>query len=104
MNRTRRTVLPIAAALAIATAVTAAPTLAAKATWKPEPATYGDVTVGNVQIPMSDGVNLVGDVVYPADKATGNQAAGKFPVLLTQNPYLCSTTNGNVGQEAALSA
>jgi uncharacterized protein len=100
----RRTIVPIAAALVLATAVTAAPTLAAKSKWKPEAATYGDVTVSNVQIPMSDGVNLVGDVVYPADKATGNQAAGTFPVLLTQNPYLCSTTNGNTGQEAALSA
>ncbi len=72
--------------------------------WKPRPATYADVTDSNVRITMDDGVDLVGDVVYPADKTTGNRAVGRFPVLLTQNPYLCSTPNGNVGAEAAASA
>jgi len=104
MRHNRRTIAVAAAALTLTAGLTAAPTLAAKKPWRPEPATYGSVTVSNVQIPMSDGVNLVGDVVYPADKATGNQATGRFPVLLTQNPYLCSTTDGNVGNAAALSA
>ena len=99
--------LSVAVAAATAAAVTvpavgAAPHSAAS--WKPRPATYADVTDANIQIPMDDGVTLVGDVVYPADKSTGNRAVGKFPVLLTQNPYLCSTPNGNVGPEAALSA
>jgi len=99
MRRGRRTILPIAASLGLAAAITAAPTLAAakKPAWKPEAATYGDVAVTNVHIPMSDGVNLVGDVVYPADKATGNRATGRFPVLLTQNPYVCSVSAANTG-------
>lgn len=99
-----RLVLPLVATLAAVAAVTAAPTLAAKPGWKPEAAHYADTTVTDVRIPMSDGVDLVGDVVYPADKATGNRATGRFPVLLTQNPYLCSTPQGNVGSEAELSA
>ena len=98
MHRSRRTILPVAAALAFATAVTAAPTLAsAHEAWQPEKATYGDVTATNVHITMSDGVDLVGDVVYPADKKTGNRATGKFPVLLTQNPYVCSVSQANAG-------
>src|SRR4051812_19976252 len=98
MHRSRRTILHIAAALAIAAAVTAAPTLAtAKKAWQPEKATYGDVTATDVHITMSDGVDLVGDVVYPADKKTGNRATGNFPVLLTQNPYVCSLSQANAG-------
>lgn len=104
MNRSRRKIVSTAAALAVVAITSAAPTLAAKPAWRPEAARYADVTVDNVRIPMSDGVDLVGDVVYPADKATGSPIAARFPVLLTQNPYLCSTTNGNVGPEAALSA
>ena len=99
MHRSRRTILPLAAALALATAITAVPTLATatKPAWKPEAATYGDVTATDVHVTMSDGVDLVGDVVYPADKATGNRATGSFPVLLTQNPYVCSTSEANTG-------
>ncbi len=70
---------------------------AAEEGWQPEPATYGDMTVPNVSIRMNDGVVLVGDVIYPTDPATGRRASGKFPVLLTQNPYNCQTTEGNVG-------
>jgi predicted acyl esterase len=65
--------------------------------WQPEPATYGDMTVPSVSVRMNDGVVLVGDVMYPTDPATGRRADGKFPVLLTQNPYTCQTTEGNVG-------
>jgi len=89
MNRNRRRLLPIAALVALAATVTAAPSLAAKQSWKPDPAKYGDVVVQNVHIRMSDGVDLVGDVEYPADKATGNASPDHFPVLLTQNPYVC---------------
>lgn len=65
--------------------------------WQPEAATYGNMTVPDVSVRMDDGVTLVGDVMYPTDPATGRPAAGKFPVLLTQNPYTCQTTEGNVG-------
>ncbi|WP_446039078.1 CocE/NonD family hydrolase [Streptomyces sp. SID1121] len=45
---------------------------------------------------MSDGTALIGDVIYPTDPATGQRATGKFPVLLSQNPYACDTTEGNL--------
>jgi predicted acyl esterase len=37
---------------------------------------------------MSDGVTLKADVSYPTNPVTGARAAGKFPVVLTQTPYL----------------
>src|SRR5215210_2436058 len=55
------------------------------------------MTVPNVAVTMDDGVALVGDVMYPTDPATGDRAPGRFPVLLTQNPYTCQTTAGNTG-------
>ncbi len=39
-------------------------------------------------VKMSDGTVLKADVSYPTDPATGQRAQGKFPVLLTQTPYL----------------
>jgi predicted acyl esterase len=89
MSPNRRTLLPIAAALALVATVTAVPSMAAKPAWKPDAAKYGDVVVQNVHVTMSDGVDLVGDVEYPSDLATGNASTGRFPVLLTQNPYVC---------------
>jgi predicted acyl esterase len=68
--------------------------------WSPGPAKYGDTTVSDVSIPMDDGVNLVGDVMYPTDLSTGVRSNAKFPVLLTQNPYVCSTSQGNEGEES----
>jgi uncharacterized protein len=65
--------------------------------WEPRRETYGDTTVANVSVPMDDGVTLVGDVMYPTNPATGERAPGRFPVLLTQNPYTCQTTAGNTG-------
>jgi predicted acyl esterase len=47
--------------------------------------------VSNVPITMDDGVILFANVGYPTDPATGQRAAGKFPVLLTQNPYVGPT-------------
>src|SRR3954468_19602276 len=90
MRRSRRTLIPLAALLALAATVVAVPSQAAPRGWKPDPVKYGDVVVQNVHIRMSDGVELVGDVEYPADLATGNAVNGRFPVLLTQNPYVCS--------------
>ena len=70
--------------------------------WQPRPETHGDMTVSNVSVPMNDGVALVGDVMYPTDPVTGARAAGRFPVLLTQNPYTCQTTTGNTGPVGTL--
>src|SRR5262245_9401478 len=54
--------------------------------WDLPAATYGS-TVVSTQITMSDGVILHAKIGYPTDLATGQRAAGTFPVLLTQNPY-----------------
>jgi uncharacterized protein len=43
--------------------------------------------VSEVPITMNDGVILYANVGYPTDPATGQRAPGRFPVLLTQNPY-----------------
>ena len=56
-------------------------------TWKPYPAAYGSTKVTHLPIKMSDGITLIAAVSYPTDLATGARAAGKFPVLLAQNPY-----------------
>jgi predicted acyl esterase len=101
-----RLAIALASVVALGQVGTTAATSASAATstnsWQPEPATYGDTTVSNVSITMNDGVTLVGDVMYPTDLATGGRAHGDFPVLLTQNPYTCQTTEGNVGVAATL--
>lgn len=73
----------------VASAHVRAPTPWPGGVWEPPAPSYGDTTVQNVRVPMSDGVVLVGDVEYPTDPATGARARGPFPVLLTQNPYSC---------------
>ena len=55
--------------------------------WSPPEPTYGSVIETDVEIEMSDGVVLVGDVSYPTDPSSGERASGDFPVILTQNPY-----------------
>src|ERR1700722_9020584 len=40
-----------------------------------------------IPVTMNDGVVISTEVVYPPIPATGALAPGKFPVLLTQNPY-----------------
>jgi predicted acyl esterase len=55
--------------------------------WEPEPAAYGVSAPTLTPVRMDDGVMISTEVVYPTDPATGARAAGKFPVLLTQNPY-----------------
>jgi predicted acyl esterase len=47
--------------------------------------------VPNVPVTMDDGVTLFANIGYPTDLATGQRAAGNFPVLLTQDPYLGPT-------------
>jgi predicted acyl esterase len=47
----------------------------------------GDGQPVETSVRMNDGVSISVEVVYPTDPATGARAAGRFPVLLTQNPY-----------------
>lgn len=92
--------LSIFAVLGASTALAAPPRHHGRghaSSWQPEPATFGSVVDPNVSITMDDGVVLVGDVMYPADPQTGRRAPGKFPVLLTQNPYSCDSTATNDG-------
>lgn len=49
----------------------------------------------NIPIRMNDGVTLIANVGYPTDLATGQRAAGTFPVLLTQDPYAGVETQPN---------
>ena len=55
--------------------------------WQPEPASYGVSAPTAVSVRMDDGVLISAEVVYPTNPATGARASGRFPVLLTQNPY-----------------
>jgi len=55
--------------------------------WEPGPATYGVSRRTEVPVTMSDGTVLRATVATPADPATGEPAAGPFPVLMTQTPY-----------------
>jgi putative CocE/NonD family hydrolase len=48
---------------------------------------YGVQEQVNAPLTMADGTTLVGSVYYPADPATGERAAGRFPVLVTMTPY-----------------
>jgi uncharacterized protein len=59
--------------------------------WQPDPVKYGMTVVSGVPITMDDGVILFATIGYPSNLATGQRAAGRFPVLLTQNPYLGPT-------------
>lgn len=66
--------------------------------WSVPKATYGTTIQYDLQIKMSDGVVLVGDVSYPTDLTTGQRAADKFPVLLTQNPYGAESFGAQYGE------
>lgn len=78
-----------ASAVGTAAQPTASATSASHNPWSPGAERYGVYQVRNVAVQMDDGVNLVGDVDYPADTSTGGAANGTFPVLLAQNPYGC---------------
>ena len=60
---------------------------AAGSTWQPGHAVYGTTSTDDVPVTMSDGTVLRANVIYPTDPATGQPAAGPFPVILTQTPY-----------------
>ncbi len=55
--------------------------------WMPEAATYGAAATNDVPVTMSDGTVLRVNVVYPTNLKTGQEASGRFPVLLTMTPY-----------------
>jgi putative CocE/NonD family hydrolase len=55
--------------------------------WEPGPAIYGVSKQAEVPVTMADGTVLRATIATPVDKATGEPAAGPFPVLLTQTPY-----------------
>jgi uncharacterized protein len=55
--------------------------------WQPEAAAYGVSAPVQTSVTMDDGVSISVEVVYPTDPSTGARATGRFPVLLTQNPY-----------------
>jgi predicted acyl esterase len=55
--------------------------------WQPEAPVYGVSQPVTIPVTMDDGVVLSTQVIYPTIPSTGAQAPGKFPVLLTQNPY-----------------
>ncbi len=55
--------------------------------WKPERGRYGIGELQNVSIKTSGGTVLSANVYYPTDPKSGKEAAGKFPVIVTQTPY-----------------
>jgi putative CocE/NonD family hydrolase len=70
---------------ATTSATTAAPAVASG--WTPRPETYPKtVTQVGLEIPMSDGVVLRGDLMLPAD-ADGKAIDAKFPVVVTITAY-----------------
>jgi hypothetical protein len=72
-------------AAALAPAAGAAP--GTGGAWQPNPPSYGASAPATVSVRMDDGTQISAEVVYPTNPATGARATGRFPVLLTQNPY-----------------
>ena len=86
----RQAWLPLCAGLALVAAALTPVASAASRTgdaWQPDPASYGVSAPTTVTVRMDDGVLISAEVVYPTNPATGARATGRFPVLLTQNPY-----------------
>ncbi|MFE6954581.1 CocE/NonD family hydrolase [Streptomyces sp. NPDC057696] len=75
--------LTTAGSLALAPPSTALPASTAAA----KKGTYGVGITHNVPITMSDGVELESNIYAPTDPATGKEARGPFPVVLTLTPY-----------------
>ena len=88
----RKGSLAVVAALVLATAAPAA----AKP-WKPGPIKYGEGVQANIPVKASDGKTLRADIHYPTDPNSGQEAKGKFPVLLTQTPYGKDSAQGSSG-------
>jgi putative CocE/NonD family hydrolase len=69
--------------------------------WSPRPEDYpGTVTTTDLRIPMSDGVELRGDLTLPAT-ADGAAAPGRFPVVVTITAYNKSVIAGGFGSSLA---
>jgi hypothetical protein len=85
--------LPLGAGVGLVALVAAALAPAAGAApgtggaWQPDPPSYGASAPATVSVRMDDGTLISAEVVYPTNPATGARATGRFPVLLTQNPY-----------------
>src|SRR5688500_11186422 len=62
-----------------------------------ESPSYGSVAETGVEIKMDDGVVLIGDVMYPANPQTGEKVTAEFPVILSQTPYGCDSSQTNSG-------
>jgi len=56
--------------------------------WEPGPARYGAAVVDGGTITTDDGIALETSIAYPTDKATGQRAPGRFPVLIEHTPYV----------------
>jgi uncharacterized protein len=98
LSACRNRPLPVSAALAVVVASTAclggfaAQAVAAGTPWpggrwEPDPAQYGVDIQNGLTLRMDDGVELTGQVGYPADPVTGKPMPGRFPVILQQDPY-----------------
>lgn len=97
-HRSAPTIVLCAGALLFSSLIFAAPRAQAAAnddhtswpggTWQPDPATYTMTVDSDIPIRMNDGAVLIANVGYPANPTTGTRAAGTFPVLLTQDPYV----------------
>ena len=70
----------------VAAALALPPSAAAVGPWHAEPPAYGVSAPVQQIVTMSDGVGLAVDVYRPA-LASGANAAGRFPVVLSQTPY-----------------
>lgn len=71
--------------------------LAPRAAAQPGAAPYGVSQPVGGYVAMPDGTKLWTEVQYPTDPATGERADGRFPVLLTQDPYGTSKADSSLG-------
>ncbi len=87
-DKSRRIVVWLALTGAVLAGALAAPATAAwHPAWHPEAAKYGIGSSTNIPVRMSDGTILRANVYFPTDPATGAEARGPFPVILSQTPY-----------------
>jgi X-Pro dipeptidyl-peptidase (S15 family) len=54
--------------------------------WKPEKAVYGTASINDIAVQGAGGTTIRVNEIYPTT-ASGKQAKGPFPVLLTMTPY-----------------
>jgi predicted acyl esterase len=83
----RTALLPLVVGMVLVAATLAPAASARPGPWQPDPASYGVSAPSTVSVRMDDGTLISAEVVYPTNPATGVRATGRFPVLLTQNPY-----------------